>query len=236
MSEVKAIVCDTGGTVFDWFTPVCDALALAGVRHGVSADWAAVTRTWRMASTRLVDRGMPQHQDGRPWDMDDALDDTLDVALDEAGVVFPDEARGELVRAWRRMPAWPDVAPGVRRLRELVPVAPFTILRTALIVEASRLSGIVWDTVISCETFGIYKTQPDSYRWAARIFDVRREDLLIVTTHNNDLEAAADMGLRTAFIHRPDEWGGAPSDDPDPSPRADATVSAFGEVEALLGR
>jgi len=236
VSGVRAIVCDTGGTVFDWHTAVADALADQGGRRGIVADWPAVTKTWRRLSTRMVDRGLPKDAGRITMDMDDVLSVTLDETLVSHDVHgFSDEDRRALVHSWRSMPAWPDILPGVAALRTAYPVAPFTILKAALVVEASRRSGVSWDAVISCEMIGEYKTHPATYHTAARWLDVPIESLLLVTTHNNDLDAGHALGLRTAFVYRPDEWADEASDDPEPSPNADLVASDFVDLARQLG-
>jgi 2-haloacid dehalogenase len=56
----------------------------------------------------------------------------------------------------------------------------------------------------------------------------------MVAAHVSDLAAARDRGLRTAYVHRPDEYGGRrtpPADDPD----ADLSVSSIPELADRLG-
>jgi 2-haloacid dehalogenase len=57
----------------------------------------------------------------------------------------------------------------------------------------------------------------------------------MVTGHNNDLRAAHSYGFRTAFIHRPRQWGDEPPPDPDPDPRADLVCADFADLADQLG-
>jgi len=233
--EVEALLFDTGGTVFDWHTGVSSAFAEAGARAGVAADWAALTKTWRRRSTDLV-KAITVEQDGRMReDMDDVLRETLAVTLAEHDVAGLEDETDALVRGWRRMPAWPDSAEGLARLRTRYVVASFTILRAATVIGSSRLAGVQWDAIFSCEYTGIYKTAPASYANAARWLDLRPEQIVLATTHNNDLAAAHDNGLRTAFIFRPDEWADAPSPDPEPGPAADWVADDIVDLARQLG-
>ncbi|WP_460434143.1 HAD-IA family hydrolase [Angustibacter speluncae] len=234
-TDVDAIVFDTGGTVFDWHSGVTAALAEAGARCGVEADWPAITRTWRRSSTDHV-KAVTTERDGRmDEDMDDVLRATLATTLAEHRVAGMARESDALVRGWRRMPAWPDSAEGLAMLRTRFIVASFTILRTSTVVGSSRLNGVQWDAIFSCEFTGVYKTAPDSYANACRWLDVPPARVVLATTHNNDLVAAHDNGLRTAFIHRPDEWAGSPSPDPEPRPEADWVARDIIDLARQLG-
>jgi 2-haloacid dehalogenase len=235
-STVGALMFDTGGTLLDWYSGIVGALRRTGIEEGVVADWPALTRTWRRLSTGMVNDGLPMKDGRATLDMDGVLHRTLLTALAEHSALdFPDPARASLVKAWRALPAWPDVAPALVRLRSRFIVAPFSILRTSLIIEASRLNCLSWDCVISCEMIGIYKTDPLAYAAAARCLDLPHERILMVTTHNNDLIAAHENGFPTAFVKRPMEWGGERPPSPDPDPRADLVAEDLGDLASQLG-
>lgn len=232
---IGALTFDTGGTVLDWHSGISRAFATTGAAEGVTGDWPALTKTWRRLSTDLVKEGIPM-QDGRAsLDMDGVLHQTLVTTLRDHGVTgFSPDALASLVAAWRGIGAWPDVKAGLERLRRRFVVTPFTILKTSLIIEASRQAGLSWDCVISCEMIGIYKTHPVAYSTAARWLDLPHGRILMVTTHNNDLTAAHEYGFRTAFVRRPDEWGGQRPPDPDPDPVADLVADDFNDLANQL--
>ena len=52
--EIKALTFDTGGTILDWHGGISRALAAAGARHGLAADWAAVTNDYRRRSLQEI--------------------------------------------------------------------------------------------------------------------------------------------------------------------------------------
>lgn len=236
LDAVDAMVFDTGGTLLDWHTAVRQALARTGAARGVSADWPAITKTWRMQSTSMVDAGMPEAAGRATMDMDDVLAATLRSTLVHhgiAGITPADEA--DLVLAWRRMAPWPDVTVALPVLRRRYVLAPFTILRTALVLEASRRAGLSWDAVISCEMIGVYKTRRHAYETAARWLDLPADRILLVSTHNNDIAAARSFGFHTAYVHRPDEWGDIPSRDPEPGEAAEIVATDLVDLARQAG-
>ena len=48
---------------------------------------------------------------------------------------------------------------------------------------------------------------PKSYLGAAAMLDARPEETMLVAAHEDDLAAARNVGLRTAFVRRPKEFG-----------------------------
>jgi len=234
-TAVDALVFDTGGTVFDWHAGVTAAFREAGRRCGVEADWPALTKTWRRLSTDHVKAVTIEHDGRMQEDMDDVLRATLRTTLTQHGVAGLESCTDDLVRGWRRLPAWPDSAEGLARLRRRFVVASFTILRTSTVIGSSRAAGVEWDAIFSCEMMGVYKTAPASYANAARWLDLPPDRIVLATTHNNDLAAARENGFRTAYIHRPLEWDDIPSPDPEPGPGADWIADDIRDLAHQLG-
>lgn len=237
--DVRALTFDTGGTVLDWFGTISESFdRLAGERgeRDTAADRAELTRAWRRSSTDLVKELSRTETGEATIDMDGVLARTLDQTLDDHGVTWPTgEDRAALVAAWRSMRPWPDVTGALPRLRRHHVAAPFTIMKTALVLAASRTAGIEWDAVFSCEMIGTYKTHPRTYATVARWLDLRPAQILMVTTHNDDLAAAHRAGYRTAFVHRPHEWGDVPSPHAVPDARADLVVDDLHALADALG-
>jgi 2-haloacid dehalogenase len=218
--DVRALVFDVFGTVVDWrggvarevrrLLPGVDALALADAWRGRYAP-----------SMDGVRRG------DRPWANLDALHrESLDALLPEFGT-DPDEAtRTELVLAWHRLDPWPDAVAGLTRLRERHVIAPLSNGNVALLVDLARHGGLPWDAVLSAELFEHYKPDAQVYDGATRLLGLSPEHVVMVAAHADDLAAARARGLRTAYVHRPDEFGPGrtpPATDPD----ADLSVTSL---------
>jgi len=106
-----------------------------------------------------------------------------------------------------RFKCWPEVPSALERLRKSFVVASFTILSYRLILDTAKANGLSWDAVFSCEGIGKYKTLPESYLAVANYLQLPPEQICMVACHDFDLDAARSVGFRTAFVHRPDEWG-----------------------------
>ena len=71
----------------------------------------------------------------------------------------------------------------------------------------ARRAGLPWDAILGAEPARRYKPQAEAYLMTADFLGVAPEECMLVAAHNADLTAAAALGLRTAFIHRPTEYG-----------------------------
>lgn len=203
MKTVKALVFDVFGTLVDWRGGVAREVARL---LGPTLDALAFADAWRAR----YQPAMEEVRAGRlPFSKLDALHRrNLDQVLRALGRDDVDEAtRVELTLAWHRLDGWFDVAPGLARLRERFLLAPCSNGHIALMVALARRNGWHWDAILGAEIARDYKPQPVVYRAAAAAFDLAPGELMMVAAHASDLAAAAQAGLRTGFVARPDEHG-----------------------------
>lgn len=229
--EIKALTFDTGGTILDWHGGISRALAAAGARHGLTADWAAVTNDYRRRSLQEITGQV------RPaFNFDDVHRSVLDrVIADHKLDPLTAEDRDAVWRTWHALDAWPDFPAALARLRKKYVVASFTLLTTSLVVDVSKRNGIDWDAIISCEMIGMYKTRPEAYMTAAKWLQLDPSEILMVACHNFDLNAALGCGYKTAFVKRPNEWGPGGPPDPVPNPAHTMVLEDFPELATRLG-
>ena len=230
LSNIKALTFDTGGTVLDWHSGFRDAFARVGARHGLNRDWAEMANDLRRRSMKaMINLG----SDGPPsYTFDGAHRFCLDAVVADHGLeAFTEEDRNAI--AWEAphsFDAWPDVREGLATLKQDFMVASFTLLSYRLIIDTSRRNGLVWDAVLSCEGLGIYKLLPRSYELAAQYLQLAPSECLMVACHPYDLDAARNVGFKTALVRRPTEWGEAPSE----TPSEGATGTYDLEVDSLI--
>jgi 2-haloacid dehalogenase len=228
--DVRALVFDVFGTVVDWRSGVArEVRRLLGER----ADAAAFADAWRDRYAPSMDR---VRSGQLPWTPLDALHRaSLDELLSELGADDVDEAtRVELVMAWHRLDPWPDAVPGLDRLRQRHVLAPLSNGNVALIVDMAKRARLPWDLVLGAELVEHYKPDAEVYDAAPRLLALPPGQVLMVAAHVSDLAAARARGLRTAYLHRPDEFGGR-VDPPATDPDADLSVSSLVELADRLG-
>jgi len=212
---IRALVFDVFGTLVDWRTGVAREAELILKPLGFSLDWLAFADAWR----DQYQPGMEEVRSGRiPFSKLDVLHrHNLERILPRFGICgLAEEAARNLNLAWHRLDAWPDVPPGMARLKRRVMLAPVSNGNISLMVDLARRNNLPWDAILGAETAGDYKPKPRVYLAACEALDLPPGDCMMVAAHSSDLAAAAAAGLRTAHIARPDEKGkgrgeGAPS-------------------------
>jgi 2-haloacid dehalogenase len=216
MPPIRALVFDVFGTLVDWHGSISrEVAALLGPREGdaggcASAAADAFAGAFASAWRARYQPAMARVRSGEiPFCKLDVLHRlNLDEVLSAFGRDDVDEAlRVRLNLAWHRLDAWPDVAPGLHRLRERFRIAPCSNGNISLMVDLARRNGLPWDAILGAEPARDYKPKPEVYLHAVAAFDCQPAEVVMVAAHSADLAAAAACGLRTAHIARPDEGG-----------------------------
>ena len=206
MDGIKALLFDVFGTLVDWRSSIAREARAALSPLGAAIDWEAFADAWRGQYQPAMD----EVRSGRlPFSKLDVLHRrNLDVILDEFGLDHLDEpTRVELNLAWHRLDAWPDTQPGLARLRAKFRIAPCSNGNISLMVDLARRNGLTWDAILGAEIARDYKPKAEVYLAAVAAFDCKPHEAMMVAAHSSDLAAAAAVGLRTAFVARPDEHG-----------------------------
>ncbi|WP_105968081.1 haloacid dehalogenase type II [Streptomyces geranii] len=227
----QALVFDVFGTVVDWRSGVVRDIR----RLMPEVDAEAFADVWRGRYLPSMDR---VRRGELPWtNLDDLHRASLDELLVEFGVPdAPETVRAELVHAWHRLDPWPDSVAGLERLKKRFVIASLSNGHVALLVNMAKHAGLPWDTVLSAELFGHYKGDPEAYLGAARLLGLQPEQVTMVAAHVDDLAAARACGLRTAYVHRPLEFGPqAAVPPPSSDPEADVSVDSLTELAEHFG-
>ncbi|SAK43748.1 dehalogenase [Caballeronia glebae] len=207
--HVKAFVFDVFGTVVDWRGGVAREatpfLRRYGATHARPDAFADAWRSRYVPAMRKVISGE------RPFVRLDVLhrENLLDV-LPEFGIdpnAVPAEALDELNLAWHRLDPWPDSIAGLQRLKTRHIIAPLSNGNIRLMVDMAKRAGLPWDAILGAEIAQIYKPDPRAYLRTAEVLMLTPQEVCLVAAHNDDLAAARNCGLRTAFIARPYERG-----------------------------
>jgi 2-haloacid dehalogenase len=147
---------------------------------------------------------------------------------------LPEDVMRNLNLAWHRLDTWPDVAPGMVRLKTRYRLAPCSNGNISIMVDIARRNGMPWDAILGAEIAGDFKPKPKVYLAAAAAFDLAPDECMMVAAHSNDLKAAAALGLRTAHIARPDEYGPG-TGEPGPKVPVDYAAKSLQDLATQLG-
>jgi 2-haloacid dehalogenase len=229
-----ALAFDTYGTVVDWRASVLGALRELGARRGLAVDWEAFLAEWKAGYRPGMDR---VNRGERPWvTVEGIYRERLEEILPRYGLAgLPDAEREALLRAWWRLHPWPDARPGLQRLRRRFILTPLSNASVRGMVELARFADLPWDCVITAEHARCYKPRPEVYRTAVALLGCRPDEVLMVAAHNYDLRAARAVGLRTAFVPRPAEYGPGQATDLRPEEPWDLVAADFVDLAEQLG-
>ena len=203
---LRALFFDVFGTLVDWRTTVAREAEVILNPLGHSLDWTAFADAWRDE----YQPGMEEVRSGKlPFSKLDVLHRcNLERFIPRFGLKNLSEATlNELTLSWHRLDAWPDVPAALARLKRNFLIAPVSNGNISLMVDLARRNHFLWDAILGAEVAGDYKPKPGVYLAACNAFDLKPEQCMMVAAHSNDLAAAAQCGLRTAHIARPDEYG-----------------------------
>jgi 2-haloacid dehalogenase len=232
--SVKALVFDVFGTVVDWRTSVAREVQELAKRKGIALDGAKFADAWRAG----YGPGMNRVRTGElPWTKLDALHRmTLDRILVDFNMTgLTETEKDALNRAWHRLKPWPDSVAGLARLKRKFIIAPLSNGNISLMTDMARHAGLPWDCILGAELVRHYKPDREVYQSAADILDLERGDVTMVAAHLGDLRAAKGVGLRTAFVTRPMEFGPGGKPDLKADASVDFTAKDFNDLAAQLG-
>ena len=204
---VKALFFDIFGTLVDWRTGVAREAKSILNPLGFSLDWIAFAEAWR----EQYQPGMEEVRAGRiPYTKLDVLHrQMLRTILPRFGLDKIRETElDQLTLAWHRLDAWSDVPAGLARLRQRFLIAPVSNGNIAIMSDLARRNDFRWDAILGADLARNFKPTAAVYLAAADAFDLEPGECMMCAAHSSDLKAAADNGLRTAFIARPEERPG----------------------------
>ncbi len=163
-----------------WFAGVLrDGMALAA--HGDRAPFADLARETLRAVARENDRAP----------------DAPDL----------EEAVEHVMAGFLALPVHPDVAPGIRALRDagirLVTMSNGAVAVAERLLEAAGVADAV-ERMLSVEQAGFFKPDPRAYGYAVETCGVEPAAAMLVAVHPWDTDGALRAGLRAAWVDRGD--------------------------------
>ena len=198
----KVLAFDVFGTVVDWHGSIANEVT----RLKLPVDPHAFASAWRdgykpaMARVRSGELGWTK--------IDDLHRIILDQVLEKFGIASLNEIqKQDLNLIWHRLNPWPDSGEGLTRLKQKFTIVTLSNGNLSLLADMAKNSGLPWDLILSAEVFRHYKPDPETYLGVAATFDVEPQEVMLVAAHKDDLQSASKLGLQTAFIVRPKEFG-----------------------------
>ena len=206
MLKIKALLFDVFGTVVDWRTGIANEVKLIANKYDIKINAYEFADSWRAE----YQPAMEEIRKGRrSFTILDILhmENLKKIAPKFNMHNLSDDDFEFLVTAWHRLPGWPDSSDGLNLLKKKYILASQSNGNIALIVNMAKFSNLNWDVVLGAEVIGHYKPEPNAYLKACNALKLKTEECLMVAAHENDLQAAKQQGMKTAYVHRPFEYG-----------------------------
>jgi 2-haloacid dehalogenase len=130
----------------------------------------------------------------------------LDMTAERAGVRLTDGDREAVATQMRQLPAHPEVAEALRRLRDAgLRLAALTNSTEQVARAQLEHAGLIdaFDLVLSADTVRRLKPAPEPYRMAAERLGVAVGETRLIAAHAWDVAGGARAGCATAFVARP---------------------------------
>ncbi len=191
--------------VFDLNETLLDMSALdpAFARIFPRADGSAVRKTW---FSHVVQLFLAAAVTGRYRSFDKLTDDALQVTTAQQGGEASAEDRATLKQALGEIPPYPDVRPGLERLKQggftIATLTNSTAKAATTLVERAGIRDL-FDAVLSVDAIERYKPAREAYEYAATQLRVNVTDIVLVAAHDWDVAGAMAAGAAAGFVKRP---------------------------------
>ena len=201
-TKPQVIAFDIFGTVVDWHGSISAEVQ----KLQLPVDANAFATAWRKG----YQPAMARVRSGElPWTkIDDLHRMILDAILNEFGITtLSESSKRHLNLVWHRLNPWPDTVRGLTQLKSNFTIVTLSNGNLGLLANMAKNASLPWDLILSAEVFKHYKPDPETYLGVAEIFDLPPHAVMLAAAHKDDLLAAHNCGLQTAFIERPLEFG-----------------------------
>ena len=234
LAQIKALTFDVFGTVVDWRGSIARQAKELARAKGLRVNAARFADAWRAGYRPAMDRVA---RGELPWTkIDDLHRIILDQILEKFKITaLTEDEKRDLNFAWHRLKPWPDSVKGLKRLKKKFTIATLSNGNVALLNNMAKNAGLPWDVILSAEIFHHYKPDPEAYLGAADMLGLKPAQVLMVAAHKDDLRHAAQQGLKTALVLRPNEYGKGKHPDLSPEPAFDINARDFVELAEQLG-
>lgn len=209
--QFEWISFDCYGTLVDWETGICDAVAGVFARHGIRKTKAEILAMFSDAEPKV-------QSSGEFLEYRRVLRDVLEIMAWEASIRLPRSEAGSLPDSLPRWPVFPDAASALTKMQRRYKLAVISNVDDDLFAGTAKVLGIDFDAVITSQQARSYKLDLRNFHLAQERLATGKEKWLHVgESLFHDIGPANRMGIHSVWVNRPDRGGGSRRTDAVPS-------------------
>jgi 2-haloacid dehalogenase len=167
---------------------------------------------------------------GQYADFSRTTEDALVFAARQLQLDLTPDKRAQLMAAYAKLTAWPDVAPALHALKDggirLALLSNMTAAMLEAGIENAGLDGL-FEHVLSTDRIRTYKPDPRAYRMGVDALKLPREEIVFAAFAGWDVAGAKWFGYPTVWVNR----AGSPAEElgvvPDAAGRDLGTLVRF---------
>ncbi len=203
---IKALLFDVFGTVVDWRSCIIKDVNFLSRKYNFTINAEKFADDWRSLYQPSMEKVRRGNRDFVKLDIlheENLKSLWMKLKLNK----IDDKDWKWLVKSWHRLTGWKDSSTALLRLKSKFIIAAQSNGNIELILNMSKNSKLFWDMILGSEVVGHYKPEPKAYLVACEKIGLKTNECMMVAAHNNDLLAAREVGMKTAFVLRPFEHG-----------------------------
>lgn len=201
--QFEWISFDCYGTLVDWETGICDAVAGIFACHGVRRTRAEILAMFSDAEPKV-------QSSGEFLEYRTVLRDVAEIMAWEASIRLPRAEADILPDSLPRWPVFPDAASALKKMRRRYKLAIMSNVDDDLFAGTAEALGIDFDAVVTSQQAGSYKPDLRNFHLAQeRLATGKDKWLHVAESLFHDIGPANRMGIASVWVHRPDRGGGS---------------------------
>jgi 2-haloacid dehalogenase len=187
---------------FDGFPIIDPRPVFAKVEEMFPGKGAELSNAWR---TRQFEYTWLRTMSGRYADFWHVTEEALIFAAKLMKLELSGAQRDQLMQSYLGLKAWPDVAPGLKKMKDAGVRTAFLSNFTAEMLEAAvRNSGLqgMFEDHLSTDRVKAFKPDPRAYQMGVDAFGMKKEEIAFAAFAGWDVAGAKWYGYPTFWVNR----------------------------------
>jgi 2-haloacid dehalogenase len=194
MSNIKAIIFDAYGTLFDVNS------AAEKCKNEIGDKWESFANYWR--KTQLEYTWLRSLM-GRHKDFWAITEDSLDKSMQAFNV--NEEMKNELLDLYKILSPYPEVKETLKKLKykkyKLAILSNGTPALLNELVKSNNLQNL-FDDIFSIEEVKIYKPSSKVYDMPIKKYNIKKEDAAFLSANTWDVSGGGNYGFSSVWVNR----------------------------------